>query len=105
MKLSTSIVKGISVFLSLVDQLEVAILICPPPPRWDDHPYIDSDRGEAGPDEEDEAAATALPIPALRRRLPPLGQLIESGKVVALNMPAGANRALGRTIGILLENA
>ena len=36
--------------------------------------------------------------------LPAIGDLIESGKVIALNMPAGANPALGRAIGVLLKN-
>ena len=44
-------------------------------------------------------------MPGLRRRLPPLGELIEEGKVLALNMPGGANPALGRAIGVLLKNA
>ena len=41
----------------------------------------------------------------LRRRLPPLFDLIEGGKVLALNMPAGANPALARAIGVLLKSA
>ena len=45
------------------------------------------------------------PVPGLRRRLPPLSELIEGGKVLALNMPAGANPALARAIGVLLKNA
>ena len=104
-KLRTSIVEGISVFLSLFDQPEVAGVFCPPPPRPDEHVYMDRDRGDAGPRRGEEAAAAGPPLPGLRRRLPPLGELIESGKVVALNMPAGANPALGRAIGVLLKNA
>ena len=37
--------------------------------------------------------------------LPPLDALIESGKVLALNMPAGTNPALARAVGIMLKNA
>jgi len=44
-------------------------------------------------------------MPGLRRRLPPLADLIEGGKVLALNMPAGANPALARAIGVFLKNA
>ena len=44
-------------------------------------------------------------MPGLRRRLPPLAQLIDQGKVLALNMPAGANPALARAIGVMLKNA
>ena len=41
----------------------------------------------------------------MRRHLPPLDELIESGKVLALNMPAGSNPALARAIGVFLKNA
>ena len=97
-KLRTSIVEGISVFLSLFDQPEVAGVFCPSPP--------DSAIGRVdGEDEAGEDAADVQPMPGLRRRLPPLSDLIEGGKVLALNMPAGANPALARAIGVLLKNA
>ena len=99
-KLRTSIVEGISVFLSLFDQPQVASVFCPPPPESDESLSIHIDD-----DTPDEDSAAALPIPGLRRRLPPLAQLIEEGRVLALNMPAGANPALGRAIGVLLKNA
>ena len=97
-KLRTSIVEGISVFLSLFDQPEVAGVFCPPPPN-DDAPSrrADGDDGERPPE--------VPAMPGLRRRLPPLSELIEGGKVLALNMPAGANPALARAIGVLLKNA
>ena len=41
----------------------------------------------------------------MRRHLPPLDELIESGKVLALNMPSGSNPALARAIGVFLKNA
>ena len=98
-KLRTSIVEGISVFLSLFDQPQVAGVFCPPPPDPDEsYIYI----GDDAPDEDAEAVR---PVPGLRRRLPPLSELIEGGKVLALNMPAGANPALARAIGVLLKNA
>ena len=96
-KLRTSIVEGISVFLSLFDQPQVAGVFCPPPPPAEEEPP-----DEAAPDEND---GTGHPVPGLRRRLPPLSELIEGGKVLALNMPAGANPALARAIGVLLKNA
>ena len=37
--------------------------------------------------------------------LPPLYELIEQGKVLALNMPAGINPALARAVGVMLKNA
>ena len=99
-KLRTSIVEGISVFLSLFDQPKVARAFCPPPPG----PQPPLDAG-TGPRDGGETAAAAQRLPGLRRRLPPLAEVIESGKVLALNMPAGANPALGRAIGVLLKNA
>ena len=104
-KLRTSIVEGISVFLSLFDEPQVAGVFCPPPPGPEEHMYMDGVRGDADPRDGGEAAAGGPPLPGLRRRLPPLAELIESGKVIALNMPAGANPALGRAIGVLLKNA
>ena len=99
-KLRTSIVEGISVFLSLFDQSGVAGVFCPPPPEPDESTSIHIGDGAPGED-----AAAVLPMSGPRRRLPPLTELIEGGRVVALNMPAGANPALGRAIGVLLKNA
>ena len=96
-KLRTSIVEGISVFLSLFDQPEVAGVFCPPPPNDAPSKRADGDDGERPPE--------VPAMPGLRRRLPPLADLIEGGKVLALNMPAGANPALARAIGVLLKNA
>ena len=49
------------------------------------------------PDTEETAPIT--------RHLPPLYELIEQGKVLALNMPAGINPALARAVGVMLKNA
>ncbi|MCY3677205.1 MAG: TraM recognition domain-containing protein [Gemmatimonadetes bacterium] len=94
-KIRTTIVEGISVFLSLFDQPDVAGVFCPPPP----------DAASGRNVEADGDAPKVHPMPGLRRRLPPLADLIEGGKVLALNMPAGANPALARAIGVLLKNA
>ena len=51
---------------------------------------------ESNQDEE------AAPI---TQHLPPLFELIEQGKVLALNMPAGINPALARAVGVMLKNA
>ena len=99
-KLRTSIVEGISVFLSLFDQPEVAGVFCPPPPDANECPSTTT--AEAATTGNDQPGQS---VPGLRRRLPPLGELIEGGKVLALNMPAGANPALARAIGVLLKNA
>ena len=100
-KLRTSIVEGISVFLSLFDQPDVAGVFCPPPPDEDAPATIEANVGDPGEDDAPDVQA----LPGLRRRLPPLSDLIADGKVLALNMPAGANPALARAIGVLLKNA
>ena len=41
----------------------------------------------------------------ITQHLPPLFELIEQGKVLALNMPAGINPALSRAVGVMLKNA
>ena len=96
-KLRTSIVEGVSVFLSMFDLPDVARVFCPPAPQ------------PAAPVRDDlpppPPGATPTVGSGLLERLPPLQQLIESGKVIALNMPAGANPALARTVGVLLKNA
>ena len=99
-KVRTSIVEGISVFLSLFDQPDVAGVFCPPPPET----AKPQPRGGGEADEDDDDVK-GPPMQGLRRRLPPLSELIEGGKVLALNMPAGANPALARAIGVLLKSA
>ena len=94
-KLRTSIVEGVSVFLSMFDLPDVARVFCPPAPR----------RAAPIPDDLPPPPGAASPVATgLLRSLPPLHRLIESGKVLALNMPAGANPALARTIGVMLKN-
>ena len=78
-KLRTSIVEGISSFLSLFDEPGVADAFCPPRPGTE--------------------------RPGARRLLPPMEELIESGAVLALNMPAGANPALARVVGVMLKQS
>ena len=51
--------------------------------------------------ESDQAEGTA----PISRHLPPIYELIEQGKVLALNMPAGINPALARAVGVMLKNA
>ena len=82
-KLRTSIVEGISVFLSLFDDNPaVKRTFCPPQACYD--PVANQD-GRYG-------------IP-----LPPFRELIEQGKVVALNFPVSANPGLAKTIGTMLK--
>ena len=96
-KLRTSIVEGVSVFLSMFDLPDVARVFCPPPPQ----PAAPVRRDLPPPP----PGAKPTVATGLLERLPPLQQLIESGRVIALNMPAGANPALARTVGVLLKNA
>ena len=59
--------------------------------------------------ESNQAAASIPPATAgtapVTQHLPPIYELIEQGKVLALNMPAGINPALARAVGVMLKNA
>jgi hypothetical protein len=82
-KLPTSIVEGISVFLSLFDDNpSVKATLCPPKECYD--PELNHD-GRYG-------------IP-----MPPFSRLLEQGKVCALNFPIAMNPGLARTIGTLMK--
>ena len=100
-KIRSSIVEGISVFLSMFDVPDVARVFCPPAP--------DAARLEGPADQEPTdmhgTDTTPLAAIALSGALAPLDELIESGTVLALNMPAGTNPALARAIGVMLKNA
>ena len=58
----------------------------------------DSDQAAAIPPDTKQTAP-------ITQHLPPLFKLIEQGKVLALNMPAGINPALARAVGVMLKNA
>ncbi len=73
-KLRSSIIEGLSVFLSVFDLPDIAATFCPRKPPGD---------APAGP------AAPAADTAAVARRLPPLDEVISSGKVLCLKMPAG----------------
>ena len=100
-KIRSSIVEGVSVFLSMFDLPSVARVFCPPAPGAAGCP------GAPGYDPTDptDSDTTILASGGMTGDLPPLDELIESGKVLALNMPAGTNPALARAIGVMLKNA
>lgn len=82
-KLRTSIVEGISVFLSLFDDNpKVKYTFCPTKATYDPALNIDGQHG----------------IP-----LPPIAELIEQGKVIALNFPVAMNPGLARALGTMLK--
>ena len=82
-KLRTSIVEGISVFLSLFDDNPVVKqTFCPSPECYD--PIANAD-GKFG-----------KPLPSFR-------WLIENGKVCALNFPIGLNPGLARALGVMMK--
>ena len=82
-KLRTSIVEGISVFLSLFDDNPlVKKAFCPPKECYD--PKINADRRYGRP-------------------LPPFAELIEAGKVCALNFPVSLNPGLAKAIGVMMK--
>ena len=138
-KIKSSIVEGVSVFLSMFDMPDVAAVFCPPPPEVSDDPkrigpkaraamlaekMAQADAQAEGQGEDAGAEPGAIraedsagvkvqesrqwpgdTIAGRPRYLPPLYELIEGGKVLALNMPAGSNPALARAIGVMLKNA
>jgi hypothetical protein len=82
-KLRTSIVEGVSVFLSLFDDNpQVKHTFCPPKEMYDSTANADERYG----------------VP-----LPPMSELIEQGKVVALNFPIAMNPGLARALGTMLK--
>jgi hypothetical protein len=82
-KLRTSIVEGISVFLSLFDDNPIVKrTFCPPKECYD--PKLNAD-GKYG------------------RPLPPFADLIEAGKVCALNFPVSLNPGLAKAIGVMMK--
>ena len=82
-KLRTSIVEGVSVFLSLFDDNpRVKHTFCPPKETYDTASNPDGRHG----------------VP-----LPPLAELIAEGKVVALNFPIAMNPGLARALGTMLK--
>lgn len=82
-KLRTSIVEGISVFLSLFDDNpDVKRVFCPPKETYD--PQANRNGRYGAP-------------------LLPFSELIEQCKVVALNFPVAMNPGLAKTIGTLMK--
>lgn len=82
-KLRTSIVEGISVFLSLFDDNpSVKRTFCPPPECYDSLANSDGRYGTP---------------------LPSFNWLIETGKVCALNFPVAMNPGLARALGVMMK--
>jgi hypothetical protein len=82
-KLRTSIVEGISVFLSLFDDNpSVKRTFCPPAECYDPQANADFKFGKP---------------------LPSLSWLIENGRVSALNFPVAMNAGLAKALGVMLK--
>jgi len=82
-KLRTSIVEGISVFLSLFDDNpDVKRTFCPPVECYDSAANADHRYGKP---------------------LPSFTWLVETGKVCALNFPIGMNAGLARALGVMMK--
>jgi hypothetical protein len=82
-KLRTSIVEGISVFLSLFDDNPaVKRTFCPPKECYD--PQLNADHRYGKP-------------------LPPFVELVEQGKICALNFPVALNPGLAKAIGVMMK--
>jgi hypothetical protein len=81
-KLQSSVVEGISVFLSLFDDNpRVKRTFCPPVELYQNQGGRESDR----------------------KALPQISTLLEQGKVIALNFPISMNPGLARAIGVMLK--
>ena len=126
-KVRSSIVEGVSVFLAMFDMPDVAKVFCPDAPEVSDDPQaitlqaqlrrIAAAKEDRQEDDKKPAggAGRNQPLPSIpsakeetikgAEHLPPLYELIERGKVLALNMPAGSNPALARAVGVMLKNA
>ena len=82
-RLRSSIVEGIVVYLSLFDDNPaVARAFCPPKSAYTEPPKPQRKHGTP---------------------LPPLDELMEAGKVLALNFPVGLNPGLARALGVMLK--
>lgn len=78
-RLRTSIVEGIAVFLGLFDEPQIRRTFCPPQSA-----YLNPGSFPLTP-------------------LPPLADIVEQGRVLALNFPAGLNPGLAKIVGTLLK--
>ena len=94
LKLRTSIVEGVSVFLGLFDTPEVARIFCPS--KSEHEPQILT--SETAVSDSQTSIDKLQPLPSLRT-------LIEDGKVICLNMPVASNAALARAIGVFLKQS
>jgi TraM recognition site of TraD and TraG len=82
-KLRTSIVEGISVFLSLFDDNpKVKRVFCPRKECYDPAKNVNNQFGKS---------------------LPSFSWLIENGKVCALNFPVGMNPGLAKALGVMMK--
>ena len=84
----------------------------PEPVKTPEAPWVVVEPDDKTPDPSTESNQAATPThpnikqtAPITQHLPPLFELIEQGKVLALNMPAGINPALARAVGVMLKNA
>ena len=84
----------------------------PEPVKAAEAPWVVTEPDDKTPDPSTESNQAPTPThpdtkqtAPITQHLPPLFELIEQGKVLALNMPAGINPALSRAVGVMLKNA
>ena len=78
----------------------------PKPEKAAEAPWIITEPDDKTPDPADQTTQKPPEDTAsIKHHLPSLFELIEQGKVLALNMPAGINPALSRAVGVMLKNA
>lgn len=92
----SNIVEGISVFLGLFTTPSVRRVFSPPRPAG---------RGIEEPAETDDPESLERPVEGVLRPLPPMRELIETGRVLGMNLPSSTNPGLARTIGVMVKQA
>ena len=88
------------------------VVVEPEPVKAAEAAWVVAEPDDKTPDPSTESNQAATPThpdteqtAPITRHLPPLYDLIEQGKVLALNMPASINPALARAVGVMLKNA
>ena len=97
-KTRSNVIEGISIFLGMFVHPDVKRVLCPPPPLGADSP-----RGEE--DADLPAAPGERAIERVLTPLPPMRRLIESGKVLGMNLPSSTSPGLARVLGVMLKQA
>ena len=97
-KTRSNVIEGISIFLGMFVHPQVKRVLCPPAPLGTGPPPPGG--GTAG-----ERPLGERPIERVLTPLPPMRRLIETGAVLAMNLPSSTNAGLARVLGVMLKHA